>query len=382
MKKIVSMVLVVALIFALIVPVSAAGVNYYPMYSGSGGLIGDFDAFEIFGHRGQIFICAKEGAPVRRPEKQGETLYKLEKGEPVQVITMVQNKAGNRWIQMFIPGGNGQVGYVFIGNMESDPHRHSYVNLEDYGYDGYKVCTGCATVVNTEPAEISMDDVHLMLALLSMDQTVGNAFDVIDGIICLAEGDIISAGLGFAAALPWLGAKVDALQLGRATTETIQATLRHVDVSAAISKVGSNSIQIISKANTKVLAKNMAEAFITTGDFRFFKWGDQVEMAKRSWAAHHIVAGSAQEAEIARKILKNVGLDINSAENGVFLCMKSTICSGTIHAVGHTKAYYEAVNEALTTAYESAYSIQGKKTAVIAALNDLANRLRKGELGL
>lgn len=383
MKKIVSMVLVVALIFALIVPVSAAGVNYYPMYSGSGGLIGDFDAFEIFGHRGQIFICAKEGAPVRSsPEKQGETLYKLEKGEPVQVITMVQNKAGNRWIQMFIPGGNGQVGYVFLGNMENKVHRHNYVDLVDYGYEGYKTCTGCATVINTEPVEVTMDDIHLMLALLSMDQTVGNAFDLVDGLLCLAEGDVVSAGISFAAAIPWLGTKVDALQLGRATTETIEVTMRHLDVSAAITKVGNNAIQIISRASTKVLSNNMAEAFITTGDFRFYKWGDQVKMAKRSWAAHHIVAGSAQEAEIARKILKNVGIDINAAENGVFLCMKSNICSGSIHAGGHSKAYYEAVNEALTTAYESAYSMQGKKDAVVAALNDLANQLRKGELGL
>lgn len=342
-----------------------------------------FDATEIFGHRGEVYICAKAGSPVRsRPTKNGETLYKLEKGEPVQVIAMVQNKAGNRWIQMFIPGGNGQIGYIYLGNMENKIHRHDYVDLTDYGYEGYKVCTGCATVINTEPAEITMDDIHLILALLSMEQSIGNAFDVADGLLCLVEGDVVGAGISFAAAFPWVGSKVDALQLGKATTEAIQATIRNVDVSAAITKVGDNTIKIVSKANTKVLARNMENAFMLTGDFRFFKWSDQVEMAKRSFAAHHIVAGNATDAAVARKILENVGIDINAAENGVYMCMKSDVCGGTIHAGGHSKAYYEAVNEALTTAYESCNSLKDKREAVIAALNDLATRLRTGDLSL
>lgn len=342
-----------------------------------------FDATEIYGHRGEIFICAKEGSPVRsRPTKHGETLYKLEKGEPVQVIAMVQNKAGNRWIQMFIPGGDGRIGYVYLGNMENKVHLHNYVDLDDYGYEGYKVCTGCATVINTGSEEITMDEIHLILALLSMEQSIGNAFDVADGILCLAEGDLVSAGISFAAAFPWLGTKMDALQLGKATTEVIQATIRNVDVSAAITKVGDNVIEIVSKANTKVLARNMEKAFLTTGDFRFFKWSDQLDMTKRSFAAHHIVAGNAKEAEVARNILKYVGIDINAAENGVYMCMKRGVCGGTIHAGGHSKAYYEAVNEALTNAYESCYDMAGKKQAVIAALNDLATRLRTGELGL
>ena len=341
-----------------------------------------FDATEIYGHRGEIFICEKEGSPVRsRPTKYGETLYKLEKGEPVQVIAMVQNKAGNRWIQMFIPGGTGQVGYVYLGNMETKIHIHNYIDLSDYGYDGYKVCTGCATVIKTKPVETTMDEIHLILALLSMEQSIGNAFDLADAILSLAEGDIAGAGISFAAACPWLGAKIDALQIGKATSEVIQATIRNVDVSAVITKVGDN-IKIVSKADSTVLATNMEEAFLKTGNFRFFNWSNQVDMPKRSFAAHHIVAGTAKEAAPARKVLELVGVDINDAANGAMLCMKSSVCSGTIHAGGHSKAYYEAVNEALTTAYESCYSMSEKREAVIAALNDLATRLRTGKLSL
>ena len=377
-KSIISAILAVVLLFSMIQPAFAAEMDHAPINPTN-----FFDATEIFGHRGEIFICAKEDSPVRsRPSKHGETLYQLEKGEPVQVITMVQNKAGNRWIQMFIPGGNGQIGYVYIGNMENELHSHNYIDLTDYGYEGYKACTGCATVINTASAEITMDDIHLILALLSMEQTVGNAFDVADGLLSLVEGDLVGAGISFAAAFPWVGSKVDALQLGKATTEAVQVTIRSVDVAAAITRVGDNVIEIVSRANSKVLARNMEKAFLMTGDFRFFKWSDQLDMAKRSFAAHHIVACNAAEAEIARKILKCVGIGINSAENGVYLCQKSGVCGGTIHAGGHSKAYYEAVNEALTTAYESRYSMKEKKEAVIAALNELAIRLRKGDLSL
>jgi hypothetical protein len=58
-------------------------------------------------------------------------------------------------------------------------------------------------------------------------------------------------------------------------------------------------------------------------------------------AAHHIVAGSAQGAALARTTLQNLGIGINDAANGVFL-------KGVDHAGVHTAEYYDAVNKALS----------------------------------
>ena len=57
-------------------------------------------------------------------------------------------------------------------------------------------------------------------------------------------------------------------------------------------------------------------------------------------AAHHMVAGSAPDAQAAREILSKYGIGINDAENGMFLPMQK-------HAGMHTTKYYDAVNRAL-----------------------------------
>jgi hypothetical protein len=57
-------------------------------------------------------------------------------------------------------------------------------------------------------------------------------------------------------------------------------------------------------------------------------------------AAHHIVAGSAPGADVARAVLSKFGIGINEAANGVFL-------PGAQHAALHTNEYYTAVNAAL-----------------------------------
>ena len=65
-------------------------------------------------------------------------------------------------------------------------------------------------------------------------------------------------------------------------------------------------------------------------------------------AAHHIVAGSSKKAADARAILQKYSIDINCAENGVFLPTDKSILSGTYHPSMHTNVYYEEVNNLMS----------------------------------
>jgi len=79
---------------------------------------------------------------------------------------------------------------------------------------------------------------------------------------------------------------------------------------------------------------------------------------------------------LARDVLRNVGIDIDAAENGVFL---PTVASGAkaVHNGGHTNAYYDAVNSALA---KFASAGPADKQQVINALAALRNDLEKGLL--
>jgi hypothetical protein len=67
-------------------------------------------------------------------------------------------------------------------------------------------------------------------------------------------------------------------------------------------------------------------------------------------AAHHIVAGGAPGAAEARSVLSRFGIDINAAENGVFLPLNTKVAdraAASVHATLHTNAYYATVNDVL-----------------------------------
>ncbi len=67
-------------------------------------------------------------------------------------------------------------------------------------------------------------------------------------------------------------------------------------------------------------------------------------------ATHHIVAGGAEAAAPARAVLQRFGIGINDAVNGVFLPASRAApnaAGAAVHSTVHTRAYYQAVNEAL-----------------------------------
>jgi hypothetical protein len=65
-----------------------------------------------------------------------------------------------------------------------------------------------------------------------------------------------------------------------------------------------------------------------------------------------MVAGgrmATQEAVLSRQILRNVGVDINEAANGVFLPrLRGTLARGAYHPRLHTTAYYREVYQRLS----------------------------------
>jgi RHS repeat-associated protein len=102
------------------------------------------------------------------------------------------------------------------------------------------------------------------------------------------------------------------------------------------------------KGSSRILARNMIEEGATRG---------------AGEVAHHIVAKGARFAKASVKILQRLGIEIDHAANGVFL-------KASQHARLHTKAYYEAVYRALSTAKT--------REEAIAFLRAIATRLKQG----
>lgn len=101
-------------------------------------------------------------------------------------------------------------------------------------------------------------------------------------------------------------------------------------------------------------------------------------ITNRAWhkekgsAAHHIVAGDDIRAQQARDILKHYNIDINSAENGIYLkhIDPNSKQSGAYHRIIHTDQYYTTVNERIMEA-----SMYGGRTEVLNELKRLQEDL-------
>ena len=80
-------------------------------------------------------------------------------------------------------------------------------------------------------------------------------------------------------------------------------------------------------------------------------------------AAHHIVPVAARAGAYARSVLARFGIEINSAENGLFL-------ETSVHARIHTTAYFRAVDDLLAQART--------KEEAIAVLDYIKSEISKG----
>ena len=92
----------------------------------------------------------------------------------------------------------------------------------------------------------------------------------------------------------------------------------------------------LSTPSSRELRNNMIEAGIEVPDYPN--------------AAHHIVAGNSPKAAESRAIMQMYGVDINEAENGVFLPTVRGVSEGAYHPSLHTNSYYDRVNNLLREA--------------------------------
>jgi hypothetical protein len=90
--------------------------------------------------------------------------------------------------------------------------------------------------------------------------------------------------------------------------------------------------------NAQILDSNMQDAGITR---------------PADTAAHHIVASTSSKAASARADLQSFGIDINDADNGVYLprgSASSNPLGMAVHSQVHTNLYYDTVNEMMSWA--------------------------------
>lgn len=170
----------------------------------------------------------------------------------------------------------------------------------------------------------------------------GEFFDGLNAGIYAIENDMGNASISIAAMTP-LGTLATAKRLAKGVEREAK------EVSKAVAS---------SRASSRVLARNMEQA----GTVR-----------PKDTAAHHIVAGGAKKAADGRAALKEVGIDINSEANGVFLPRnkKSSNPTGAaVHSKIHTKVYYDAVNDTLA-------DVSSREEAVD-VLSDIRSQLLSG----
>jgi len=77
---------------------------------------------------------------------------------------------------------------------------------------------------------------------------------------------------------------------------------------------------------------------------------------------HHIVAQTARKAQLARDVLKRVGIGVNHKRNLV------SIKTG-LHRRLHTNKYYETINDIMNSAYSKKYSYSTNQLRVFTALD-------------
>ena len=104
------------------------------------------------------------------------------------------------------------------------------------------------------------------------------------------------------------------------------------------------------------------------------------ESRPKGCAAHHIVPQNENRpwakdpADKARSILEQCGIDINSAENGVWLPAKPWAeCEGEWHPSLHTKAYYKDIADKLKRSFK-----KNGCEGVRQTLTDIKNALSEG----
>lgn len=354
MKRLLAMVLMMCTMF-MAVPIPAFAAE-------------PFSAIEVYGSKDYCYITVKENVPLRAsPSNKGTVLEKLPANYPLEAEGLFRTQKGTLWLKVKT---EHEEAWVFTGNCEL--HYCSWVSLDDYNI---KYCSVCGHILPLTPDNlVDMEALHIFLAAASFLPVVGNGFDLLDALISLSEGDYNDALMAICAAAPIVGSIPDILQLANASVDVMKAS--HYVVTAT--RVSDDVVEIVQKPNYNALKKDMEEKFKETGDMRWLKVDDD--------DAHHIVpAGDSNpDAVAARNLLASVGIDVNSADNGVYLCSSATDCWGsTIHG-RHRNTYSATVNQRLQKVFNDNKKggTDAQRKAIIQELDEIAWELMNASLSL
>ncbi|PHC23873.1 hypothetical protein COE95_30195 [Bacillus toyonensis] len=105
-----------------------------------------------------------------------------------------------------------------------------------------------------------------------------------------------------------------------------------------------------------------------------------IEPLPYSNAAHHLTPWNDSRAEKAQKLLKEFGIDHDSAANGVFLPYKVNeyVTTEVLHIGKHSSEYILKVERVLSLVKKRG----GTQEDAVNALHDIRERLLNGELKL
>ena len=193
------------------------------------------------------------------------------------------------------------------------------------------------------------DWVHTGLSLLGTIPMIGAVFDIVDGVLYLAEGNVVESGLSFLSAIPGFGDAIQGVKLGAEGMGFLFLGLR----AGAKNTTSDVVVNPYLHKYPSPLEKGMRENGIEPPFF--------------SHDTHHIVAQGAKRAQDARDVFEKYGISVQNYSNGVYLPKVTGVSEAAYHPSLHTKAYYDKVNDLLMNA-ES-------EEEVIGVLNQIANDL-------
>jgi hypothetical protein len=209
---------------------------------------------------------------------------------------------------------------------------------------------------------------------------LGIAADIRDFAGSAAKGDamgMVFAGIGF---IPVVGDVAKGLRKAEKVVEGAGATGKVAGSIADAAKYSDEMVDVYKNAQLsgKVLGKSTGSA---SEILRKELNAAGIPNPGYATRAHHIVEATdmSQAAQESRKILGKLGIDLNSAANGVLLPFERGVVgagNAAVHRGRHMNSYSEAVRDALKEG--------NPQTAndAMAILQDLRTMLLKGELQL
>ena len=371
------------------------------------------DYYDCTADGGDIYVVVKSGAPIRKEaHNKGEIYARAEEGQLLAVKRIFWNaKRLSRWCE--IVTDNGPL-YIHVDNCE--PHVHNYVTLVKNEGGSIECCLTCGVAKAIADGEVAKCDLTCVL-----DQSVKGSFSDYNpsfagilGQMIASElmgpiadgrdlvGDLMKGepawviGMDLMAFLPLVGLLryADEVSILGRTTKKVAKNGKHLDELAFGGKSLEQFASMTGKTDSTKLGKNMRKAFDKTGKDRFYDLSDFMFDGKGNVAAHHIIAGGDNNkyARDCRGLLAFVGIDVNDAENGVFLIQKAKYADdAAVHIGRHSEEYYKKVYDILDDAVKDVkipdnadddMVISLYREVVVAALDDIAEGLMTGDIKL